>query len=168
MEWIPHAYDIRAYKYHIPDRKLSNFIVIVTNISFPTTSTILTANATGRCGQYPGHPVEGTVGRVLCSPSPIKGRYVYITLPAVRYLMLCEVEVFMGNDQWQLVDGHRRKCDVSCASFTYTTRSNANLRTPVSDSMYIEYENDLNSIPLMRVQLVTLVGYCNKPTGLIE
>ena len=80
--------------------KLSNFIVIVTNIAFPITSLMITINDADRCGQYPGYPIDGTVGRVLCSPSPIRGRYVYITLPAVQHLMLCEVEVFTGKGKY--------------------------------------------------------------------
>ena len=45
------------------------------------------------CGQFPGQPAAGRPAVVDCV-SGATGRYVYIYVDRVSYLMLCEVEVF--------------------------------------------------------------------------
>ena len=76
--------------------RLSNFIVTVSNISFPATAAQLVPPAFTRCGQYQGYPEPGQAGTVTCSPGPSRGRYVFISLPTLGILTMCETRVFAG------------------------------------------------------------------------
>ena len=77
---------------------LEDFLVTVSNTGFPVTYDHLSSVFT-RCGQYSGYPAGSQWGRVTCSPEPIRGRYVYVSIdnPAGgRSLVMCEVRVFGG------------------------------------------------------------------------
>ena len=77
--------------------RLSDFIVTVSNISFPVTSNQLVSPAFTLCGQYQGYPGPGQRGTVICSPGPSRGRYVFISLPTLGVLTMCETRVFAGR-----------------------------------------------------------------------
>ena len=76
--------------------RLSDFIVSVSNVSFPVTADDLVPPAFTQCGQYDGYPGSGQTGTLTCSPGPSRGRYVFISLPAIESLTLCEVRFFAG------------------------------------------------------------------------
>ena len=76
--------------------RLTDFIVTVSNISFPVTAAQLVPPAYTRCGQYQGYPGPGQTGTVTCSPGPTRGRYVFISLPIPGVLTMCETRVFAG------------------------------------------------------------------------
>ena len=74
---------------------LSDFLVTVSNTRFPVTYDQLSSFT--RCGQYSGYPAASQWGRVTCSPGPVRGRYVYVSIDnASHYLVMCEVKVFGG------------------------------------------------------------------------
>ena len=73
--------------------RLADFIVTVSNTSFPVSAAQLVPPEFVRCGQFPGSPGVGGTGTVTCSPQAINGRFVFISLPQPRSLMMCEVEV---------------------------------------------------------------------------
>ena len=77
--------------------RLSDFIVTVSNVSFPVTSYELVSPVFTRCGQYQGYPGPGQRGTVICSPGPSRGRYVFISLPTLGILTMCETRVFAGR-----------------------------------------------------------------------
>ena len=76
----------------IPER-LSDFRVLVSNTSFPVTSSQLATEQFRLCGQFPGIPPAAAISRVKC-PGATIGRYVYITLPRRGFLTLCEVHLY--------------------------------------------------------------------------
>ena len=48
-----------------------------------------------RCGQYNGYPdVPTLMGRVTCSPGPIRGQFVYVSLTSVSQMTFCEAKVY--------------------------------------------------------------------------
>ena len=77
--------------------RLSDFIMTVSNVSFPVTSYELVSPAFTWCGQYQGYPGPGQRGTVTCSPGPSRGRYVFISLPTLGILTMCETQVFAGR-----------------------------------------------------------------------
>ena len=81
--------------------RLSDFIVTV-SISFPVTSDELQPPAFIRCGQYQGYPGPGQTGTVTCNPGPSRGRYVFISLPTLGILTICETRVFAGRSRMAL------------------------------------------------------------------
>ena len=76
----------------IPER-LSDFRVLVSNMSFPVTSPQLATEQFRLCGQFHGIPPAAAISRLKC-PRAIIGRYVYITLPRRGFLTLCEVHLY--------------------------------------------------------------------------
>ena len=73
----------------------SDFLVTVSNTAFPVTYDQLSSFT--RCGQYSGYPAASQWGRVTCSPGPVRGRYVYVSIHnSGYYLIMCEVKVFGG------------------------------------------------------------------------
>ena len=51
----------------------------------------------GTCGRFAGNETTNTTGHVICSPRPIRGRFVFITRQMVdSVLCLCEATVFAG------------------------------------------------------------------------
>ena len=75
---------------------LADFLVTVSNTGFPVTYEQQSSSFT-RCGQYIGYPPAGEWGRVTCSPEPVRGRYVYVSIDdPTHWLTLCEVRVFGG------------------------------------------------------------------------
>ena len=88
--------------------RLSDFIVSVSNISFPVTAAQLVPPAFPRCGQYQGYPGPGQTGTVTCSPGPSRGRYVFISLPIPGVLTMCETWVFASRSTPNLTV--RRHC----------------------------------------------------------
>ena len=91
------VHDLYCYT-HFPSsaERIANFIVSVSNISFPVTSDELVPPAFIQCGQYQGYPGPGQTGTVTCSPIPSRGRYVFISLPTFDILTMCETRVFAG------------------------------------------------------------------------
>ena len=77
--------------------RLSDFIVTVSNVSFPETSAQLVPPEFITCGQYQGYPGPSQTGTVICSPGHIRGRYVFISLPTLGVLTMCEARVFAGR-----------------------------------------------------------------------
>ena len=81
---------------------LANFIVTVSNVSFPVTPDQLDSSAFIRCGQYQGYPSGIEKGVVTCSPGPVVGRFVFVSLPddgQIRTLTLCECRVYAGRGE---------------------------------------------------------------------
>ena len=73
---------------------MTNFTVSVSNIRPPIPSGYnLDYSGFRLCGQYPGQPAAGRPAEVSCASEAI-GRYVYVYVDEVNYLILCEVEVF--------------------------------------------------------------------------
>ena len=92
------AYTYYLMKMYVPARRLADFEVTVSNISFPVTrNDFIGTSALVNCGQYPSYPAAGTWGRVTCTPGPISGRFVFIS-SALKHniLTLCELKVFAG------------------------------------------------------------------------
>ena len=81
--------------------RLYDFIVTVSNTSYPVSADELVPPDFVRCGQFPGSPGAGGTGTVVCSPEAINGRFVYISLPQPRSLMMCEVEVRYEGRFWK-------------------------------------------------------------------
>ena len=80
------------YQAHV----LSDFLVTVSDTGFSVTYDQL-SNSFGRCGQYSGYPPASQWGRVTCSPEPVRGRYVYVSIDIPSHVLtLCEVRVFGG------------------------------------------------------------------------
>ena len=79
--------------------RLSDFIVTVSNVSFPVTSAQLVPPAFILCGQYQGYPGPAQTGTVICNPGPSRGRFVFISLPTLGILTLCEVRIFAGRSR---------------------------------------------------------------------
>ena len=77
--------------------RLSDFIVTVSNVSFPVTSAQLVPPKFILCGQYQGYPGPSQTGTVICSPGPSRGRFVFISLPTLGVLTMCEARVFAGR-----------------------------------------------------------------------
>ena len=77
--------------------RLSDFIVTISNISFPVNSDELVPPDFIQCGQYVGYPAAGQAGTITCRPGPIRGRYVFVSLPILDVLQMCEVRVFAGK-----------------------------------------------------------------------
>ena len=80
--------------------RLANFIVTLSNISFPVTSVELAPPVFIRCGQYKGHPGPDQTGTVTCSSGPRRGRYVFISLPIPGVLTVCEARVFTDRPKF--------------------------------------------------------------------
>ena len=93
--------------------RLSDFVVTVSNISFPVTSVELVPPAFTLCGQYQGYPGPSQTGTVTCSPGPSRGRYVFISLPTLGVLTMCETRVFAGRSTDNL-KVHRHRSHVQC------------------------------------------------------
>ena len=66
---------------------LADFIVTVSNSSFPVYAYQLVPPMFVHCGQFLGIPGPGET-------QPIRGCHVFISIPAVTPLQLCEVEVY--------------------------------------------------------------------------
>ena len=77
--------------------RLSDFIVTISNLSFPVNSDEMVPPDFIQCGQYVGYPAAGQTGTVTCSPGSIRGRYVFVSLPILGVLQMCEVRVFTGK-----------------------------------------------------------------------
>ena len=74
--------------------RLANFNVIIRNVSLMVTADQLVQSTCFiSCGQFSGYPAAGATGHVTCRPGPIRGRFVYITLPRTETLTLCEVMI---------------------------------------------------------------------------
>ena len=101
---IPAAFGVFSYScsyacYLTSADRLSDFIVTLSNVSFPVTSAQLVPPAFIRCGQHHGYPGPGQTGTVTCSPGPSRGRYVFISLPNPGILTMCETRVFAGRSR---------------------------------------------------------------------
>ena len=83
--------------------RLLDFIVTVSNVSFPVTAAQIVPPAYIQCGQYQGYPGPGQTGTVTCSPGPSPGRYVFISLPNPGVLTMCETRVFAGRTYFAFV-----------------------------------------------------------------
>ena len=75
----------------------TNFSATVSNEAYPVSYDQLKQTTFSTCGQHDGRVPPALFGRVTCSPNPIRGRYVYITLPDTSPLVLCEVRVLGGE-----------------------------------------------------------------------
>ena len=84
----------------LPSERLANFKVVISNVSLMVTSSQLLGSDFITCGQYTSYPPGGATGRVTCSPGPIRGRFVHITLPQPESLTLCEVMVLSPEGTW--------------------------------------------------------------------
>ena len=69
----------------------------ISNISFPVNSDELVPPDFIQCGQYVGYPAAGQTGTLTCNPGPIRERYVFVSLPILGVLQMCEVRVFTGK-----------------------------------------------------------------------
>ena len=85
---------IYRYVLHPLSGRLTNFSVIISNVSLMVTADQLVQSAGFvSCGQFLGYPPAGATGRIACSPGPIRGRFVHITIPQTETLTLCEVMI---------------------------------------------------------------------------
>ena len=82
---------------HISATRLSNFTVVLTDVSPQVAAPGPGLNGTGVCLYHPGPapPGNSTYACNLCTNQP--GHYLYVTMPGPNPLTLCEVEVFGGN-----------------------------------------------------------------------
>ena len=46
------------------------------------------------CATYVGYPPGGTPTNITCEQGPVQGTHLYIQLPRVERMNLCEVEVY--------------------------------------------------------------------------
>ena len=89
----PQSYTRSSREYRAQD--LSDFIITISNISYPVQASQFSDPSFVRCGQYVGYPHLPTLmGRVTCSPGPIWGRFVYVSKPQVSGMSFCEAKVY--------------------------------------------------------------------------
>ena len=92
---------------------LSDFLATVSNTGFFVTYDQL-ASSFRRCGQCNGYPLASQWGRVMCSPEPLRGRYVYASIDIPSHVLtLCEVRVFGGLWNFTLSLSSSNACQFS-------------------------------------------------------
>ena len=100
--------------------RLSDFMVSVSNVSFPVTAAQLVPPAFTRCGQYQGYPGPGQTGTVTCSSGANRGRYVFISLPTPGVLTMCETWVYAGGSTTNH-NVHQHRFQAQCQYKTNTS-----------------------------------------------
>ena len=86
--------------------RLADFTVTVSNVSFPIKADQLMSSGFERCVQYNGFPGAAETVKVTCDTAPIRGRYVYISLPGNQPLTLYEARVYGGKIVYLAIHVH--------------------------------------------------------------
>ena len=84
---------------------LKDFRVLISETGFPINTSQFNTEQFHLCGQFPGMPPAGVKSRVKCPWGGITGRYVYITLPRIAVLTLCQVEIY--GRKWAVDQNHQ-------------------------------------------------------------
>ena len=92
------------HNFMIADR-LKDFRVLISETGFPVNTSQFNTEQFHLCGQFPGMPPAGVKSRVKCPWGGITGRYVYITLPRIAVLTMCEVEIY--GRKWAMDQTHQ-------------------------------------------------------------